>query len=435
MEKYFSLKCKGGNAYHASGWVLRRGGRTVSIGETADCDIRYEAGDYEAECYAVIVRNDDGRSWRLVRRSPHVDITVQGKGTVGYVVELSDGDIIHFGGQPMALQFNSHREAAFPVVAWGMVSVAVVMVAGLLAWNLLLRESPLSEEDVAYLEESVYSVQVDSVRHLLVVDGTEQLVHPTKVLADGGPRGTAFLTSDGLLLTARHCVEYWLGQPLKLTERISMRPDDDVVRWSVETETFNQLHEEQGDSAMLLRVFFSIYDFTGERQYAFSSTDPQVHMDKRRDGIYLMADFSREYYYRSIRPYFSDREMALGDVLWIDGLAEKGGFRLASAQQLRTLKRGTELMVYGFPTADMPDRQACLSRAVVKQPVASDHEVLVVEASINHGFSGGPLLARIHHDIVAVGVVSRVDSVSGGLFKWAVPVASVNKDDSEHENK
>ena len=34
-------------------------------------------------------------------------------------------------------------------------------------------------------------------------------------------------------------------------------------------------------------------------------------------------------------------------------------------------------------------------------------------------------------DVVVIGVVSRVDSVSSGLYKWAVPILAVNNDQNK----
>ena len=44
---YISLKCKGSNAFHPEGQCLRLIERTVNIGESADCDVRYENGEFK----------------------------------------------------------------------------------------------------------------------------------------------------------------------------------------------------------------------------------------------------------------------------------------------------------------------------------------------------------------------------------------------------
>ena len=62
-------------------------------------------------------------------------------------------------------------------------------------------------------------------------------------------------------------------------------------------------------------------------------------------------------------------------------------------------------------------------------------ENLFFESNINHGYSGGPVLVKTSGGIAAVGVVSRVDSVSSGLFKWAVPVTEIKLKKGGNDNE
>ena len=52
---------------------------------------------------------------------------------------------------------------------------------------------------------------------------------------------------------------------------------------------------------------------------------------------------------------------------------------------------------------------------------------LYVKGEINPGFSGGPVMASIDNKIVAIGVTSRVDSISNGVYKWVVPVSEIDE--------
>ena len=62
MKWYYSLQCLGGNAHHMSGQLLKLDAPTAMIGDTSDCDVQFDAGEFEPEFYAAIVRNDDGQS-------------------------------------------------------------------------------------------------------------------------------------------------------------------------------------------------------------------------------------------------------------------------------------------------------------------------------------------------------------------------------------
>ena len=429
QKHYFSLRLKGGNAYHQQGKRLKLTDRIVNIGETPDCDVRYESDGEQPDYYATIILNEDGKSWRIVKRSQHIDISIAGKGTIGYAHQLSDGDIIQFSDQSMALCFHSHYDDKYDEdekkIPWQWVVAGVLALMAMMAVAVVFgnKRGGISNEDVEPLEESVYIVKVDSVRQVLVANGVEECIAPAKVLAGDAPTGTAFLTTDGKLITARHCVEYWIGTNLDLTTKVAALGEEDIVRWAIETETFNQLHDK--DSVRQLQVFFSLFDFMGNKKYSFTSTDKQVHMNKDKDGVFMLADFTQDYYWRSVRPYFKDRQMELGDILWIDGIKEEGKVSLAGPEQMQNVKNGTKLMICGYPMTGIGDKRMTFTEGTIRRNAQTDSENLFFESNINHGFSGGPVLMKAGSDIVAIGVVSRVDSISSGLYKWAVPISEV----------
>lgn len=428
---YYSLRCKGGNRYHPSNSCRNYDARQVTLGETSDCDVRYEAGEYAPEAYATIIRNDDGESWRIVKRSGHVSVTLDGQGDIGYGRQLHDGDIIHIEGQPMALLFEVHHDDKFaqqasPSHSWLWCSLAALIFCAAALLPHLLQGNRISEEDVVSLESSICSLRVDSVQRLLVVGEREEII-ATKVLDDNAPCGTAFLTADSLLVSARHCVEYWLGTYLDLTTCVSDLDSNDIVRWAIETETFNQQCQEGSDSTMQLRVFFSIFDHDGKKIDSYASTDSRVHINRNHDSVFLIGDYSQEWYWRSIRPYFTDTEMTRGDIVWIDGQDRCGQIELADSLALRHLHRGTRLMVCGYPLTGLSDKQVTYAEGRIVRKPRAEQENLFFESNINHGFSGGPVMAKVDGKIVAIGLVSRVDSVSSGLYKWAVPVTEIKK--------
>lgn len=438
-KHYISLSFKGGNVYHQNGKQLKLAERIVTIGETADCDVRYETDGLQPEYYASIIQNEDEKSWRIVKRSPYVDIQIVGKGTIGFAHTLNDGDIIQISSQPMSLTFHEHYDDRFDVDEqqrlwpWAIAGLLSLIALVALGFSIGNEQDSISTKDVEPLEGSVCLLKVDSVRQILITNDKEELLYPTKILGSKAPTGTAFLTTDGQLITARHCVEYWIGANLELTTKVAELKEDDIVRWAIETETFNQIHEI--DSVMQLRVFFSIYDFMGNKKYSFESTDRQVHINTDKDGVFLLADFNKEYYWRSVRPYFTDRQMALGDILWIDNIPEKGKIHLAGAKELEHVKNGTKLMICGYPTTGIGDKRMSFTEGTIRFRTSATNENLFFESNINHGFSGGPVLMKSGSTIVAVGVVSRVDSISSGLFKWAVPVSEVKSENCTMNNE
>lgn len=429
-KHYFSLRFKGGNAYHQNGKQIKLSERIVNIGETADCDVRFESDGLLPEYYASIIRNEDGQSWRIVKRSQHIDINIEGKGPVGYAHQLVDGDIILFNGQSMALSFHRHYDDKYDEAEqgtgwhWALAGVLGLIALVAVALGMGNRQDGICDKDIEPLEESIFFVKVDSVCRVLAANGTEICLSPTKMLEGDAPTGTAFLTTEGKLITARHCVEYWIGTNFDLTTKVADLKEDDIVRWAIETETFNQAHDT--DSVSQLRVYFSVFDFMGNKKYSFASTDEHVHINKENDGVFMLADFDQDYYWRSIRPYFTDRQMELGDILWIDSLEEQGIVKVASRAQLEHVKNGTKLMICGYPMTGIGDKRMTFTEGTIRREAQTESENLFFESNINHGFSGGPVLMKVGNDVVAIGVVSRVDSISSGLYKWAVPVTVVN---------
>ena len=108
-KHYISLTFKGGNSFHQNGKCLKLTERIVNIGETPDCDVRYEADGVQPEYYASIIRNEDDKSWRIVKRSQYAEISIVGKGIIGYAHQLADGDLIQFKGRQMGLCCPSWR--------------------------------------------------------------------------------------------------------------------------------------------------------------------------------------------------------------------------------------------------------------------------------------------------------------------------------------
>ena len=119
--------------------------------------------------------------------------------------------------------------------------------------------------------------------------------------------------------------------------------------------------------------------------------------------------------------------MELGDILWIDSLAEEGKVALANQSQMEKVKSGTKLMICGYPKTGIGDKRMISTEGTIRRLASANTENLFFESNINHGFSGGPILMKDGDDVIAIGIVSRVDSISSGLYKWAVPVTEIKR--------
>ena len=442
-KSYYSLRLLGSNAFHAKGDVLKTTNKVLNIGETTDCEIRFEPGQYEPERYATIVENEDGRSWRLIQRSEYVNARIAGSGGFGYVHQLKDGDVIGFDRQDMELEFHTHYDGNYGKTGlvieqhtnkrairgiMGAIVALSIVVFGMVCFMHSEEKVPtISYEQLQDYLSSVYITRVDSVQWIEVVKGDTSLVQPTKIMDNGGATGTAFLTTDKKLVTARHCIEYWIGTDLDVTTKVKNLPDDDIVKWAILAEKFMQERENE-DVNQLLRVFFSIYDeqMPDEPLFSFSSTDSNVHINRCHDGILHLADFSDDYYWRFVRPYFSDLEMELGDIAYID-VNIAGKIKTADSASIAQLNQSSDVAVLGYPNNASGKKVTFATGAIKENRADTTKRInpdIQFDANITHGFSGGPVFIRANDKIVVAGVVSKIDA-DNGIYKKAVPITEI----------
>ena len=440
---YYSIRFIEGNSFHSKNDVLNTSDKVLNIGEYADCPIRYKAsGGYEPEYYATIIKNEDGEGWRIVKRSQFIDVDIAGNGGFGYVHQLKDGDIIGFGDGKMALQFNLHQDGDYSDTGikivhqsnhrflYAMVAIVCLVAAGVGylfydRWN----QSDL-HQDVKVYSSSVYVLMADSVRLVKVYNGKEEQIGETKDLSYTGEReiGTAFLTTEGKLVTARHCIEFWLNRKISRVTNVAQLDDDDIIKKAIEADTYMFCRDEQNDTVMALKTYCSVYnpDSLDSPLFVFHSLESRVHINYAHDKFYPIPDPSGNYYWRTIIPRGNNREAELGDIAYID-VDEKGIVELADSVKISTISEGTPIVFLGFPQNGIGDRTLMYEDGNITREVAKDgiNQNLYVKGEINPGFSGGPVMARINDKIVAIGVTSRVDSISNGVYKWVVPVSEI----------
>lgn len=443
-KNYYSLRLLGTNKFHADGDVLKTTNKVLHIGETADCGIRFESGEYEPERYASIVENEDGKSWRLIQRSQHVKAKIAGSGGFGYVHQLKDGDVIMFDGQDIELEFHTHYDGNYGKEGFVIEHVVIeqpaskkplyFMLCGLLlvlavvaAMWISLRSQTISDEELKAYKSSVYLIRVDSVQWIGIYQGDTVMVQPTMMVDGNAPVGTAFLTQDGKIVTARHCIEYWIGEDID--DMPKTRELNDIKKWAILSETFTYTQMEQTDSVQMLRVFFSLYEpkATNRRVFSFSSTDPCVHINRWRDGRIEFGDYDNVYYWRTVQPSHYDMERELGDIVYID-VDTTGTIELADSAMIAELNQSSSVGVLGLP-GNLSGRDIKFMDGRIMED-RSDTTVAVnpdiqFDANITHGFSGGPVFVRSRGKVVVAGVVSKNDT-ENDAYKKAVPVTEID---------
>ena len=443
-KNYYSLRILESNAFHAKDDVLKTTNKVLHIGETADCGIRFESGEYEPERYASIIENEDGKSWRLIQRSQYIKTKIAGSGDFGYVHQLQDGDVITFEGQDMELEFHTHYDGSYgkegfviehmvveqpqskmPLVLGSIATMLILGLLGIVLYTYGTKD--IKYEDIKDFEKSVYLIRVDSVQWIAVSKGDTTQIEPTAIMEGCAPVGTAFLTKDGKLITARHCIEYWISEDIE--DMPKTRELNDVKKWAVLSETFNYLKEEDVDSVQMLRVFFSIHTpgDNGRQVFSFKSTDPCVHINRSRDGRLEFGDYDNIYYWRSIQPSPYDLERELGDIVCID-VDTTGTIELADTTMIAELTQSSSIGILGLP-GNLANRTVKHALGHIMEnrndSTVTPNPDIQFDANIIHGFSGGPVFIKANNRLVVAGVVSKIDT-ENGIYKKAVPVTEID---------
>ena len=136
---YYALRFRCGDALHARGDIQYVSQRVLHVGQTPECEMKLpQHSDYDDICYAVIVRNENGSSWRIIRQNRDAAIMLNGV-SLALVQNLNDGDRLCFdrteleftveNGDAPAAQYVKYKA---PVWIWSAFSVVFLFLAGIL---------------------------------------------------------------------------------------------------------------------------------------------------------------------------------------------------------------------------------------------------------------------------------------------------------------
>lgn len=443
-KNYYSLRVLETNAFHAKDDLLKTTNRVLHIGETSDCGIRYEAGEFEPERYASIVENEDGKSWRLIQRSQHVRAKIAGSGGFGLIHQLKDGDVICFEGQDMELEFHTHFDSSYGKeglviehvvieqpsknkLLYFMLSGILLVLCAMCIAMFYQRPPNITYNDLEKYRNSVYLIRVDSVQWIAVYHGDTIMLGPAMIPERGCPVGTAFLTKDRKLITARHCIEYWIADDID--DILRTRKPDIIRKWAILSESFTYPRRENTDSVQMLRVFFSIHkpDETDQTVFTFTSTDSCVHINRFHDEPMEFGDYDNLYYWRSIHPEPGDPDRELGDIVCID-VDIAGDIELADSAMIAALNQSSSIGIFGLP-GNLSGRSIKHALGHIMEnrndTTVGTNPDIQFDANITNGFSGGPVFVKAGNNIVVAGVVSKIDT-ENGIYKKAVPVTEID---------
>lgn len=445
IPTHYTLRYEHTDALHKKGECVAALSDAVSIGQQENCKVRFHnSSSYADEVFAIVRPARNGGEWLLVPASGYVRTLVNGS-VVELVHYLKDGDRIAFEGEEQELTFNVHFDGSYDVSA-GVTRIAAPMSRSLLAalfilpvllfsllfWYLRreMRAEEVRNEMFEPFEKYILQLSVDSVYYECITSDTSYYVDRYSYLNAEGHliSGTAFVSADGRIVTARHCIEPWLNDAM-LTE---VETPDQLTslpsRWAIMAETYNQCNEND----TIYRVVSVCNLFRGQ-----SGTEPfgtpvlssSFCFRTDRDDVVMMGDFYHDYYYRSIKETYSTFEMLLDDIAWTH-TDSVGGIKMADSTNIEQLLSGKpRLDFWGYPDYKAKGREHAEGR--LKLPFSLG-ERIAHNGSLVHGYSGGPVLVFHDGEFYAVGAISRIDN-SGGERMYSVPVTELKNDQTQDD--
>lgn len=420
------------------------GGKPLNIGQGNGSHIQLPDSDlYEPQLFATILLREDGNGWFIVRRTDCYQILVNGV-EMSVAQSLCNGDVLSFndGSFKTELKFQVFTDGDYDANS-GFIyqkhnriktvslitAILAIVVAFLTVYTFTSNrhEQDLRHKDFSSINGSVYHITTDAVYLLCdsLINGEHQHVIVDAIELDNVAAGTAFLTTDSLFVTARHCIEPWINDEKwdGVSSKLRMSPE---VRLATTAETGNRL---SGSSKYSLRSHCIIS--RGQERYEFFSTD--FHMNQARDLVMRLGSAGDVIYLRTIIPIAQRRDMELGDFAYVK--AEKPGIlMLADWPDLLSFSNHAanhDIAVIGYPLSDNDtdgDAVPVYGNLMGMEFNADSTNLkgcIQMSAPINRGNSGGPILALIDKKIKVVGIVSKADErAEQGVF-WAVPATEV----------
>lgn len=443
LEFYYTLNFCVSDGLHKKGDSIAASTDDVRIGQTTNCLVLLEnRGVYEDECFAVVRKGRIRGQWLIVPVSEYVKTYVNGTEIV-LQHYLNEGDRISFEGESQELVFHIHMDGRFDVThgaEYRTVSVSrrivvflvclPIVLSSLLALYVVRLNNRESAEQAMLdaVRPDVLSLSVDTVLYVRQTSNGECVIRRFSYVSAMGStvNGTAFLTADKRIVTARHCIEPWLND----MSVYSMETPNDIeslpARWALEAETYNQLHDNDTTYRVVsvCRLFRGTF---GTENFGDSWHSSDFCYDTSRDDIVEKGDFDHVYYWRSIVETYSMKEMMLGDVAWT-ATDSVGHIYIPSDEMLgKWFVEKQRLDFMGYPDYKTMGFETVRGQ-IQLQP--SQNAMIAHNGSLLHGYSGGPALVMSDGKVYAVGVISRIDP-SGGERMYSVPINQLVKKSNE----
>ena len=402
---------------------------TVRIGQREDCDVRLaNEGAFADDLFAVIKPTKSADGWQIISTSEFVRTFVNGSPII-LNHYLKSGDRISFSESSAEILFEIKKgdnvgTAHFTSMSRRFIAIVAstaAIVIGLALYG-LLNPGIQKNRNLRVLksaEESVIHLSVDSIYFIRTVCGNSDTLGRMPTSGQSGliVNGTAFLTADGLLVTARHCIEPWLNYNLFLLARQDTSGLSRENKWALEAETYNQTHKNDTSYRLVSKC-----SLRGANGYMGTYWSTDFAYNDTRDEIVEIGDFSKRYFIRNIIGRFNRSDMMLDDLAAMHLPSYRGTINIPSEEILnKVIVSESSLTFKGFPKRQVSGIETAHGE------ILKDYEpgqMISHNGGLEPGYSGGPALFVYEGKLYASGVISTFDRDSKQCI-YSVPITEL----------
>ncbi len=405
MSKFCKIRFRCNDGLHSKGDIQYLQQDSLYVGQTPACELKIPSHpDYEDTCYAVITRKRDMDEWHIIRQERDAMIRVNGI-PLDWVHKLNSHDRLSFDHTDVEFivkegEVPAELYSQYKSPKWIIASLATIFV---LLFGIIFSLHQRGKDNLALFKEeieSIYKIESDT---LLVLSANDTL---SVVSSDQTYVGTGFVTSDGYFVTARHCVEFWLGLEHELRPNLE----------DIQSEIVKHIIASELDST--LRVVSKVRIISRDGKCLGYYTSDDFKMDKSQDNFYEFGDSQSQYIWRSIVSLYERTNAELGDVAVMKWYGAKSMIDLDEPAKMYDTT--IELCSFGYPQSENKyEAKFANSDGKVYQKMDTPDECFICNTSLDQGFSGGPIFDKQAKKVI--GLVSR----SSDKHTLIVPVSRI----------
>ena len=433
--KYYSLTIKNNCGNLHDGECFFNAIKPLTIGQHNSSNIVLPCADDQLPQNFCTIKVTEPGSWILIKQTDFYPIVVNDK-MQDCVCQLYDGDVISLNG--VSFVFHTHKDDNYSeaqgiirntsrqnqkqILLWCCSLLAVLVIS--IGYPMLKesRNSFTSSDDNA-IRASLCKLEVEEVILQMHTpeDKEGEYIEVDSYLLDNKSVGTCFITTDSLIVTARHCVEPWLDFN-NWEDNTTLTDLPQEVYWSIIAER-SQL--EQADT--LYRVVSKCQVITIDSICIGTFTSDQFSYNRSRDIITHMG--TERLPWRVIYPLYHKREVELGDFAFIK-TNHRGEMKLATKEYISEIKdkEESEVRVYGFPKKIHGNRCEYQEASLVLTGSDISKECIQLKVNGTTGYSGAPVIEKRDGMMLVVGIFSKIDDFddSKNTF-YAVPANEISQ--------